>query len=86
MNKSMIIQGQTPFGVTKHNFMVGVCADSYKLQVSVDYDGEGDPADFTWSDYSDTIPAADGPLEVGPVASNLWWRLYGNTREVKLRY
>lgn len=75
------LKGEEPFQITKTGFMISSCADAYTLQVSVDYVDGGAPENYTWFDYSSSIPANSGPHEVGPVVANLFWRLKDNTSD-----
>ncbi len=86
MKNPILIQGELPFQVDRHSFCVDAPASAVTVQVSVSYNGTGDPNDFSWFNYSDQIPANDGPIEVTGVAAGLWWRLSGNSGDVYCRF
>lgn len=86
MKKPILIEGTKPFQIDRHSFCIDSPQDAVTLQVSISYDGEGDPGDFQWFDYSTQIPANDGPIEVTGVAAGLWWRLSGSTHDVYCRF
>lgn len=86
MKNPILIEGELPFQVDRHSFCVDAPQDAVVVQVSVSYLGTGDPDDFSWFNYSDQIPANDGPIEVTGIAAGLWWRLQGSTHDVLCRF
>ena len=86
MKNPILIEGEKPFQIDRHSFCVDSPKDSVKVQVSVSYNGTGDPGDYSWFDYSDTITANSGPIEVTDIAAGLWWRLSGSTHDLYCRF
>ena len=86
MKYPILIEGEKPFQIDRHSFCVDSVQDAVTVQVSVSYNGIGDPGDFSWFDYSDEIAANSGPIEVTGIASGLWWRLHGSSHDVLCRF
>ena len=85
MREKIWTKDAIPFQVEKMNFIIGETATGYTLQSSVDCKGPDD-TNATWADYASEATPANTQHQVNMVPAGLWFRLYGNTGEVFLRY